>query len=238
MRLRVVSWNIHKGIGGVDRRYRLERIRDVLAALNPDLALLQEVADGWPRAGGNFQAHWLAEQLDMSDFAFYPEHRFARGGYGNAVLSRFPIVDQARIDLKIAWRKQRSALQVRVKLPNECMSDELFATSLHLGLAEGERRLQLARLFEIELHHAPSAPSLLGGDFNDVFGSVETRFFQSRGYLRLGERQRTFPAAFPCLGLDGIFGFRVQPLEHVRCISPYVSTASDHLPIIADFDVE
>jgi endonuclease/exonuclease/phosphatase family metal-dependent hydrolase len=26
MRLRVVTWNIHKGIGGVDRRYRLERI--------------------------------------------------------------------------------------------------------------------------------------------------------------------------------------------------------------------
>src|SRR5690606_80800 len=118
MRLRVVSWNIHKGIGGIDRRYRLERIRDVLAALNPDLALLQAVADGWPLARGNLHADWLAEQLDMSDFAFSPEHRFARGGYGNAVLSRFPILDQTRIDLKIAWRKQRSALQVRVKLPN------------------------------------------------------------------------------------------------------------------------
>ena len=238
MRLRVVSWNIHKGIGGIDRRYRLDRIRDVLVALDPDLALLQEVADGWPKAGGNFQAEWLAEQLGMSDFAFSPEHRFAEGGYGNAVLSKLPILDRTRIDLKIGWRKQRSALQVKVKLPQECASRDLYATSLHLGLVESERRRQLARLFEIELHHAPSAPSLLGGDFNDVFGSIETRFLKSRGYLRLGERQRTFPAAFPCLGLDGIFGFRIQPLEHVRCASAHVSTASDHLPLVADFDVD
>lgn len=238
MRLRVVSWNIHKGIGGIDRRYRLDRIRDVLLALDPDLALLQEVADGWPKAGGNMQAQWLAEQVSMNDFAFSPEHRFAQGGYGNAVLSKFPILEQTRIDLKIGWRKRRSALQVRVQLPQECASRELYATSLHLGLAESERRLQLARLFELELHHAPSAPSLLGGDFNDVFGSIEPRFFQSRGYLRLGERQRTFPAAFPCLCLDGVFGFRVRPLDHVRCLSAHATTASDHLPLVADFEVD
>src|SRR5436190_853215 len=50
MQFRVVSWNIHKGIGGADRRYRLERIVEVLQALAPDIAMLQEVAEDMPRS--------------------------------------------------------------------------------------------------------------------------------------------------------------------------------------------
>ena len=42
--IRVVSWNIHKAIGGVDRRYDLSRVTDVLAEQKPHIALLQEVA--------------------------------------------------------------------------------------------------------------------------------------------------------------------------------------------------
>ena len=44
MRLRILTWNIHKGIGGVDRLYRINRVVDVLREELPDVALLQEVA--------------------------------------------------------------------------------------------------------------------------------------------------------------------------------------------------
>ena len=50
MKLRIVTWNIHKGVGGMDRRYELDRIVRLLREVDPDIALLQEVAEGWPAA--------------------------------------------------------------------------------------------------------------------------------------------------------------------------------------------
>ncbi len=238
MRVRVLSWNIHKGIGGIDRRYRLDRIAEVLLAARPDVALLQEVADHWPGAGCDIQAERLAHDCGFVDFAFSPEHRFKVGGYGNAVLSTLPIVETTRLDLKIGWRKQRSALQVGLTLPEEAHHRQLFATSLHLGLAETERRKQLARLFEVESHHAPSAPSVLGGDFNDVFGSLERKFLSPRGYCRMAAAQRTFPAALPLMKLDGIFGYHMRPIDLPRDCGRFEGTASDHLPLIADCEIE
>ena len=41
--MRILSYNIHKGIGGRDRRYSLDRIINVIEAENPDLICLQEV---------------------------------------------------------------------------------------------------------------------------------------------------------------------------------------------------
>lgn len=50
MRFRVLTCNIHKGIGGVDRRYRLQRVISVIAAYRADVVLLQEVADSVPQS--------------------------------------------------------------------------------------------------------------------------------------------------------------------------------------------
>src|SRR5512143_1850699 len=111
MRVRVVTWNIHKGIGGVDRRYRLERIISVLRDLHVDLALLQEVSDDLPRSRFHDQAELLAPELRMAHYAFHPEHRFSVGGYGNAILARWPLFDLHHTDLTIGTRKKRGILR-------------------------------------------------------------------------------------------------------------------------------
>ena len=41
--MRLLSWNIHKGIGGRDRRYSLDRIITCIEAENPDLICLQDL---------------------------------------------------------------------------------------------------------------------------------------------------------------------------------------------------
>lgn len=238
MQLRVLTWNIHKGIGGLDRRYRLDRIVSVLRAIDPDVALLQEVADHWPSAGSCVQVEDLADQTQLKHFAFSPEHRFKIGGYGNAVLSKLPIVDRTRIDLKIGWRKQRSALMACISLPSAAPHSQLFVTSLHLGLAERERREQLSRLFEIETHHSPSAPSILGGDFNDVFGTLEGRFMTEHGYQRLVPRKRSFPAILPVFCLDALFGHQVCSRQTYIARCEGDQTASDHRPLVADVELK
>jgi endonuclease/exonuclease/phosphatase family metal-dependent hydrolase len=231
MNLTVLSWNIHKGIGGLDRRYRLRRISDVLLAVRPDVALLQEVADGWPPAGGDLQGELLCQSTEMSHLAFAPEHRFSQCGYGNAILSRFPIIARHRIDLKIGWRKQRSALQARLLVRHDGREEKLVVSSLHLGLAESERRRQLAHLLKDDGLAAQGGPSILGGDFNDVFGTLAKRF--PEGYVRAGKRENSFPAALPVFCLDGIYARGFKSVEGEVWRGEGCRQASDHLPLVA-----
>ena len=63
--LRVVSWNIHKCVGGTDGRYEPRRIIDCLAAYDAKIVLLQEVARDMPRLRGDDQVTLLSEALGM-----------------------------------------------------------------------------------------------------------------------------------------------------------------------------
>ena len=243
MRLRVVTWNIHKGIGGVDRRYRLDRTSKLLSGLTPDIVLLQEVAEGMPSCGWDNQLEELSEALEMPHVAFGAEHRFRVGGYGNAILSRFPLTDSARIDLTIGRRKRRGLVQTRVhaKLDEHgAHTRSVVVFNLHLGLSGAERATQLERFLAshpfAHLHH--DTPLVVGGDFNDVWASLGPRFLEPAGLARAGKLQPTFPAALPLRPLDGLWirgSMSVITAHPVR--SALSKVASDHLPIVADLEL-
>ena len=61
MTMRLLSYNIHKGIGGRDRRYRLERVIQVIQDEDPDLICLQEVDRHLSRSRHDDQPKKLAE---------------------------------------------------------------------------------------------------------------------------------------------------------------------------------
>jgi endonuclease/exonuclease/phosphatase family metal-dependent hydrolase len=235
-----VTWNIHKGIGGVDRRYRLERTTEVLQALDADVVLLQEVAEGMPQCGMDNQLEELSEALELGHTTFGAEHRFRVGGYGNAILSRYPLTDSARIDLTIGRRKRRGLVQTRVHVKLEHGTRSVVVFNLHLGLSGAERATQLERFLACHpfahLHH--DTPLVVGGDFNDVWASLGPRFLEPAGLLRAGKLQPTFPAALPLRPLDGLWirgALSVIMAHPVR--TALAKAASDHLPILAELEV-
>lgn len=240
MRFSVVTWNIHKGIGGVDRRYRPERVIEVLTALGPDVALLQEVSDEMPRSHFHDQAELLSEVLGMRHVEYFPQHRFSQGGYGNCILSRWPLSNVHHLDLTIGTHKKRGALQARTRVRFGAHSRTVILTNLHLGLAGTERGLQLERFLASEpfkgLHQR--TPIVLAGDLNDLWGTLGPRFLLPDGFRRAGALTRTFPAWMPIRPLDGIFvrgDLRVR-----RCSAPtdpVARRASDHLPLLAELDL-
>jgi endonuclease/exonuclease/phosphatase family metal-dependent hydrolase len=183
----------------------------------------------------------LAEALGMPHMAFHPEHRFAMGGYGNAILSRWPLYDVHRVDLTVGWRKQRGVLQARarVRLPRG-RTRTVFLHNMHLGLAGSERGQQLERFLGCEpfrrLHER--TPIIVGGDLNDLWGTLGPRFLIPSGFSRAGALSNTFPAAVPIRPLDGIFvrgDLRPRAAHVVR--SRMTGQASDHLPLVADLDL-
>jgi len=238
MRLRVVTWNIHKGIGGIDRLYRLERVIAVLRALEADLALLQEVSDDLPRSRFHDQAEMLSAALEMRHMAFHPEHRFDIGGYGNAILSRWPLYDIHHVDLTIGQKKRRGGLIARAKARYGREARSIVIHNMHLGLAGSEREQQLERFLDSapfrRLHER--TPIVVGGDFNDVWGTLGERFLVPRGFRRAGPRANTFPAPFPVRPLDVLFirgDLHVQRAAHASSTT-LTRQASDHLPLVAD----
>jgi endonuclease/exonuclease/phosphatase family metal-dependent hydrolase len=240
MRLRIVTWNIHKGIGGVDRRYRLQRTAELLASLRADILLLQEVAQGMPRCGMDNQLEELSVALDLPHTTFGAEHRFRVGGYGNAILSRFPLTDSARIDLTIGRRKRRGLVQTRAHAKLEQGTRSVVVFNLHLGLSGAERAKQLETFLACHpfAHLHQDTPLIVGGDFNDVWASLGPRFLEPAGLKRAGKLQPTFPAALPFRPLDGLWvrgSVSVVTAHPVR--SALAKVASDHLPIVADLEL-
>ena len=246
MKLRVLTYNIHRAIG-IDRRFRPERIVEILRHHDPDIALLQEVDDGAPRSRELDLAWELAEAAGFAYYAVGHNVSLRKGRYGNATLSRYPILRERNIDLTDGTKKRRGCQHTQIALPSETgKSHTLDVFNLHLGLSSRERERQvglLVRSKEFQLVDR-EAPCLVGGDFNDWRARVRPIFTEGLFYrcatdLKSGDRSiRTYPAFSPTGGLDKIFFRGPIRLEAARTCRLRISrVASDHLPVIVDFEI-
>lgn len=236
--MRFFCYNMHKGIGGRDRRYRLERIIAVIESQNPDLVCLQEVARGTRRSRYDDQPRLLADYFRPESLLFQTNVRYRKGGYGNLVYSRWPIVERHEISLRLDHRKPRAA-QLAVVATRE---GPLHLANLHLGLAEKERHWQMAQLLGHHLfRRAGHLPTLIAGDMNDWRNSLAKGCLAEHGFRPVthpASRFRTFPAWLPVGALDKVFRrgpIRVRSARVVR--NAQTRRASDHLPIVVDFQV-
>ncbi len=240
MRVRVLTWNIHKGIGGVDRRYRPERIVEVVAHYAPDVCLLQEVDENVKRSLHHVQVDHLADELDYPYRAYGPNVKVKTGVYGNATLARWPLREVHNVDLTLGPKKRRGALFCRAQLEAEGHTRTLGIFNLHLGLAGFERKIQLRRLLSHELvaGFRADTPLLVGGDFNDLWGGLGPKLLAPAGFERAGRLANTYPAFLPTRPLDGIHvRGTIKVRRCFRSRMKVARAASDHLPLIADLEV-
>ena len=241
MRFRLITWNIHKGIGGLDGRYDIQRVIRAIEQCHPDIVQLQEVDDDAPRSRHHRQVDVLAEALAMPHRAYQPNVTLRRGAYGNAIVSRFPLNLLKSLDLSIRFKKKRGAqiVSVAVPVPHQ-LHQPVMLVNLHLGLIEFEQKIQLRRLLACEevkgLDH--QVPMIVAGDMNDMLGRLGRHVMEPRDFRSASDGKSTFPAFFPMRALDQIF-FR-GGLALRRCFIPrseVTRQASDHLPLVADFEV-
>ena len=247
MKLRVVTYNIHRAIG-VDRRFRLDRIAKILSHYDADISLLQEVDVGVPRSRYLNLGEELARWLDYPYYAIGQNVRLKKGTYGNATLSRHPFKYEKNINLTVGSRKRRGCLYTNIQVqanPNHLTSLKVF--NLHLGLSLIERVQQVGILVRSSEFQTldQNVPCLIGGDFNDWRHILSTIFldilnFNCTNISKSGSRRAltTYPSFSPQGALDRIYyrgNVRLHSVHRCRMIVSKV--ASDHLPIIAEFDL-
>ena len=234
--MRLLSYNIHKGIGGRDRRYDLQRVIGVIEEENPDLICLQEVDREVRRSRFHDQPQLLAKHFNAVGHLCQTTVRLKTGCYGNVILSRWPIHSCHQISLRFGAKKPRGAQLVVVDSPE----GPLQLVHWHLGLAEKERHWQVNHLLTHHvLRHAATLPVLVAGDSNDWRNTLAAGPFARHNFLQATapiSRFRTFPAYFPMGSLDKVFYRGDVFVRHTRVVrTALAKRASDHLPLVIDF---
>jgi len=249
-RLRVATYNIHKGVRGMGPRKRLE-IHNLglgIEALDADLVFLQEVrlyhagdARRFSRTGLGWPDEGQAEFLAPEGYAVaYRSSAITRHGeHGNALLSRWPLGDVGHHDVSDHRFEQRGLLHV----PVQWQGCTVHAVVAHLGLIHASRVRQVQRLADFIANEVPAdVPRVVAGDFND-WGERLDAPMRGLGLARaLGQdpsaaRRPTFPSRVPVFALDRIY------TRGLNCVLTFVprggswARMSDHLPLVAEFEV-
>lgn len=238
-RLRVVTYNIHKCVG-LDRLRRPERVAEVLREINADIIGLQEVVSIPEGKAERNQAQYIADALAM-EYRMGITRPFKEGAYGNVLLSRFSFLSTRTFDLSHPGREKRGCLHADVAVAS---NRTLHIYNAHLGTALLERRYQarhMMRELRLNLDQQNGARILLG-DFNDWTRSLPTRLFSAHfsgeDIRRKLRPRRTYPGILPFVHLDHIYYDEGFILEGVRIHKSRTALiASDHLPLVADFQV-
>lgn len=240
---RIVTYNVHRCVGN-DRRLDVARVAEVLAALNPDIVALQELDVGRRRTGQVDQALQIARRLQMACH-FHPAFRVEDELYGDALLTSLPERLVRRGPLPGYDRIQ--ALEPRGAVWIEVMLGEtpLQVINTHLGLVPREQQLQAAALAGRDWLQHPQRrdPLILLGDFNATASSVVHRTLTdglqpARALAPVRRPTSTFPSQLPVLRIDHVFVSRgVRVLDVSAPYTPLTRLASDHLPLVVDFEL-
>jgi len=247
MKIRIATYNIHRAIG-IDRRFRPQRIVDIINEINADVFLLQEVDEGVPRSRELNLAKEIAQACHFPHYALGHNVTLRKGYYGNATLSKFPILRERNINLTIDNKKRRGCQHTCIDLSDQNKKHNLDVFNLHLGLSAKERQKQAGLLFRSHEYTdlKKSMPCIVAGDFNDWRSMLRAFFIEGMGFKcatdktrSLGEvAMKTFPSFAPRGGLDRIYyKGSINLLKVKRYKKNLAKIASDHLPVISDFEL-
>lgn len=230
LRLRILSYNIHHA-EGVDGKLDVPRIAQVILSVDPDLVALQEVDKNTIRTGKVNQDIELSRLTKMNS-VFGSNITFQGGQYGNAILSKFPIIKNKNFLLpNVDSGEQRGLLQSQIQISNK---ENVLFFSTHLDHRRSDtERLASAKAINQIISLDNKSPAILAGDFNDVPDSPTLKEL-GKVWLRTNKKiLRTIPASKPSRQIDYIF---VQPKERWKIIESQVldeDTASDHRAIFS-----
>ena len=136
MKLRVVTYNIHKGVSSFGRRSRIHALKQGLAQLQADVLFLQEVQGRHDLYAARHALHWPGQPQheflagEMHHAAYGMNAKYDHGHHGNALLSCFPIQSFSNQNISDHAYESRGILHSVIKIEN--ISVHCYV--VHLGL--------------------------------------------------------------------------------------------------------
>jgi endonuclease/exonuclease/phosphatase family metal-dependent hydrolase len=223
--LTIATYNIHKGLSYFNRRVVLHELRERLRELNADIVFLQEVQgehtlhlERYPNYHDGAQHEFIAEEI-WPHSVYGKNSVYEAGHHGNAILSRFPILQSLNMDISAHRFESRGLLHCEIELGETSSIGQPYVHCLcvHFGLFAKGRRTQIKALIEYARKEIPpDAPLIIAGDFNDWRNQMSRSLSSELNvrdvfHLHGGSHARSYPARLPLLRLDRIYvrGFSV-----------------------------
>lgn len=224
----VASYNVHGCVGG-DGVHAPARVARVISSLQAGIVGLQEI-DSRPDDGEPVSdLDVVATEAGFAYVAGAVRSRHS-GPYGNALLTNYPVLQVRRIDLSVAKREPRGALDVDLQVDEH----KVRVVVTHFGLNPAERRAQARQLL------ATVAADTQGMDLTILLGDLNEWFVMGRPLRWLHKNfgyapsLATFPSKLPLFALDRIWVHpRACLLGVKRIYKRQTRMASDHLPLVA-----
>jgi endonuclease/exonuclease/phosphatase family metal-dependent hydrolase len=234
MQLNLLTFNIHHG-KGLDKKVNLSRISKIIKSSNADIIGLNEVDKHFSKRSEYLdQALWLAKDLNMH-YVFGSAITIKEKGnnnlrqYGNALLSRFPIVKSRNypFDFLPQVVEDRALLQTEIKIGDRELS--IFVT--HLSFAPFLHQKQIS--FILNKVETNKNLSLIMGDWNmkPYTKSWRTVTKHLKDVNPDHESNYTYPSKRPRVRLDYIFVSKEIEILSAGAIKNN-EKASDHLPFM------
>jgi endonuclease/exonuclease/phosphatase family metal-dependent hydrolase len=201
MKIRVATYNIHKGVSSLRSTPRVLALKKAIAQFDANVVFLQEVQGRHDRFQARYgqqrgsKRHW-PETAQHEYFAGESHHSaygmnavYDHGHHGNALLSTFPIADSRNHDVSDHAYEQRGILHCELQTP----AGQVHCFVVHLGLFEGGRGRQAEALIDAVHKSAPDGePVVIAGDFNDWRNTLSDRLRNALGvsevFDELGKR--------------------------------------------------
>jgi endonuclease/exonuclease/phosphatase family metal-dependent hydrolase len=226
--LHVMTYNLHNGFN-TKGKLNMEEIAQVIERNNPDVVALQEVSRGWVVSGRVDMLAWLSRRLNMP-YVFGPT---ADQFWGNAILSRYPILAYSRHDLPPRdLFIQRGFITALIDLGND---QQIKVVNTHFHHLEGESDIRQLQSQTILDFLTGFSSTILLGDFNAEPTAHETGMFlrtnmrDTAAYMD-PESAYTFASDNPYQRIDYIWiSYDLRAMD----VQVPLSTASDHLPVVA-----
>ncbi len=232
--VRVMTYNIQHG-AGADHNIDLARTAAAINAEKPDIVALEEVDKGVKRTNRRDLTAELAALTGLTGY-FSNNFHFEGGEYGNAVLTRFPILEQTNTHYTmVRTNEQRGIIQLVLDVHGHKLV--FMATHIDYRRDNEERLLNVAEIKRVSQRYA-GLPMILCGDFNDfpmtpVYDAMKEGFADTWALVGQGDGL-TFPSPKPDRRIDYIWISPDRSVEPMKAWVP-VTEASDHRPLVADF---
>ena len=235
--LRVMTYNIHHG-EGLDGKVDLLRIAQLIKEQGAEIVALQEVDRNLPRTAHRDFPEELAALTGMT-CVFSNNHAFDGGEYGNAVLTKFPVKRWTNLHYKMLRAgEQRGILQLVL----DVYGREIAFMNTHIDYRpdDSERWANVSEIEGLKKKYG-DRPIIMCGDFNAMPDSrVVRRLAESfdDAWVLIGNGDGfTIPVQNPARRIDYIWISKAKSLVPKKIWVPQ-SEASDHLPVVADFELK
>lgn len=230
---KVIQYNIH--FAAQDGKVNTQRIANFILDQRADLVSMNEVDSNLGRSNNRFLIKELSEETGM-DYGFGNNNPHLSG---NAVLSKYPILERERILLPVVGdNEQRGIVKTVIDVNGKFLC--FWSTHLDFHANDAERLMCVTNFNQWVTNE--TLPVILCGDFNDTPGGaapllMEEKWIDIWDVAGDGTAGRTVPS-------PGVPGKRIDYIWKSKTSANLIPTnasvalnmqTSDHYPVVTEF---